>query len=96
MPGVSPKQPSESVAGFQGGPGGDPSGGAAGLQYQHFTTDTNAHGFLGGTLGRGIQSVPSPGSFFSNPPAAGRNLSGGQFGTGHAHAVLDPEDSEED
>lgn len=85
----------ESVGGFSN-PGTAPGGGgAAALQYQHFTTDTNAHGFLGGTLGRGNRSVPSPGSFFSAPPHSGRNLSGGQFGTGHAHSVLDAEDDEE-
>jgi hypothetical protein len=88
----------ESVGGFAGGVGGGgvQGGGAAALQYQHFTTDTNAHGFLGGTLGRGNRSVPSPGSFFSAPPTSGRNLSGGQFGEGHAHSVLDTDDDEED
>ena len=89
----APGQASESVAGFAGQPA--MPGGAAALQYQHFTTDTNAHGFLGGTLGRGNRSVPSPGSFFSSPPRSGRNLSGGQFGEGHAHSVLDSDDDEE-
>lgn len=90
-----PSPSEESVAGFGGAPAST-GGGAAALQYQHFTTDTNAHGFLGGTLGRGNRSVPTPGSFFSAPPTPGRNLSGGQFGAGHAHSVLDSEDDEED
>lgn len=85
----------ESVGGFTGPTEGQ--SGAAALQYQHFTTDTNAHGFLGGTLGRGNRSVPSPGSFFSSPPpSAGRNLSGGQFGTGNSKSVLADDEGEND
>ena len=90
-----PSSNEESVAGFQGQGGAPQTSGAAALRYQHFTTDSNAHGFLGGTLGRGNRAVPSPGSFFSNPPAPGRrNLSGGQFGTGNASSTLDEEEND--
>lgn len=85
----------ESAGGFTAGAAGQSA--AASLQYQHFTTDTNAHGFLGGTLGRGNRSVPSPGSFFSTPTAAPqsgeRSLSAGQFGAGGPKDSLDPDTS---
>ena len=89
-------QENESVGGFSS-PGATPGGGAAALQYQHFTTDTNAGGFLhGGTLGRGTRSVPSTEAFFSSPPPnnSPRNLSGGQFGSGGAKDTMEEENED--
>lgn len=77
----------ESAAGFGGQANGGGGGGAFQLAQQHYTVDTNAHGFLGGTLGRGNRSVPNPGSFFSSPPTMARNLSAGQFGHGGAPVI---------
>lgn len=76
----------ESAAGFGGQANGGGGGGLA-LAQQHYNVDTNAHGFLGGTLGRGNRSVPNPGSFFSAPPNPTRNLSSGQFGHGNAPVI---------
>jgi hypothetical protein len=91
----NPNEQIVTAAGFQG-PAAPSQSAAAGLQYQHFTTDVNAHGFLGGTLGRGPRSVPSANSFFSAPPTSGRNLSAGQFGAGSAKDPLaDPEEENE-
>lgn len=77
---------SESSAGFGGQANGGGGGGLA-LAQQHYNVDTNAHGFLGGTLGRGNRSVPNPGSFFTAPPNPARNLSAGQFGHGSAPVI---------
>lgn len=77
----------ESAAGFGGQANGGGGGGAFALAQQHYTVDTNAHGFLGGTLGRGNRSVPNPGSFFSAPPNPTRNLNAGQFGHGNAPII---------
>lgn len=71
-----------SAAGFGGEGTTEGPQGAAGLNYQHFTTDLNAHGYLGGTLTKGRRATPDPGSFFSSPPTAGRNLSSAQFAGG--------------
>jgi hypothetical protein len=69
----------ESAAGFGGQANGGGTDAAYALAQQHYDINTNAHGYLGGTLGRGSRTVPNPSSFFSSPPSMARHLSSGQF-----------------
>ena len=85
------EQEGSAAFGNQAGP--DRS--ASGLAYQRYSVDASA---TGQQLGHGLRTTPSADALFSNPPTPGRNLSGGQFGSGgNAKANLaEPEEAGEE
>jgi hypothetical protein len=66
-------------------PQDQPEATTASTNYQHYMIGADAKGApaLGGTMGVGRRTVPSPNEFFTNPA-----VSGGQFGSGHAKSQV--------
>jgi hypothetical protein len=83
---VGPVDSSLSAGAFKTN-GYGPDSSNSGLQYQHYSVNTNATGWR---LGKGARVAPSPDELFSHP------ISSAQFGGGgNARAPMGPEGEEE-